>query len=320
MKLQYTLIFTCLLFSIEVEQISQCGNAHITYYDVDGEGNCGFGDLHFRIPTAAAEVEMYKQSQTCGVCYELMGEGGTLVVMIADGCPGCTSVSSTKKIHLDLDQRIFGEVDLKSKGNVGISMRMVPCEVTGNVILHITETNPSYFNAYVTNHKIGVKALKVSFDGGEFKEVKRESWNRFVASGLGNVKTIKVKVVSFADEEIECPGATSITQGDYDCGKQFSANHFFDIYSNKKINKNTMSDCCKKPSLIDDLSKCEINTNYQDTGEYKQPYDSEDEDSGQDGNNGGDNNNDGFFARFRNLNGNYLKTSILLFLIITYIF
>ena len=292
MHLKYILLFTFLLLSKELEevqQISQCGNGKATYYETGTDGNCGFGDITKVIATAAAEEEIYAGSQTCGVCYEVMGEVGSKIVMIADRCPGCTHASQTNKIHLDLDERIFPEIDEKYKGNINMSMRMVPCQVTGNVKFHIIETNSYYFNGYVTNHKIGVKALKVSFNGGEFKEVKREMWNRFVATNIGNVQSIKVKIVSFADEEIECQGVTTITKGEYDCGKQFSTNYFFDIYSNKLIQKNEMSECCKKPSLIADITKCNIDPNYED-GKSNQNHQ------------------------------NYLKNSILLFLLVLCLF
>ena len=87
---------------------------------------------------------------------------------------------------------------------------MVPCQVTGNVKLIITETNPSYFNAYVQNYKIGVKSLQISIDGGNYIDVKRETWNRFVASFLGNTKSLKVKIISFSDEEIICEGVQAL--------------------------------------------------------------------------------------------------------------
>ena len=48
---------------------------------------------------------------------------------------------------------------------------------------------------------------------------------------------------------------STIIEGVYDCGKQFSSNYFFDLYSKKLINENKMAECCQKPSLITDLSK-----------------------------------------------------------------
>ena len=89
-------------------------------------------------------------------------------------------------------------------------------------------------------------------------------WNRFVASSLGNTKSLKVKIISFSDEEIICEGVAGIIKGEYDCGKQFSTNYFFDLYSKKLIEENRMSECWAKPSLINDISKCNVDSNYQD--------------------------------------------------------
>ena len=218
-----------------------------------------------------AEELIYDGSRGCGVCYEVMGEKGTKIIMIADRCPGCSQVTQTGKIHLDLDERVFPYIDDKDKGVINTSMRMVPCQVSGNVKLVITGTNPSYFNAYVKNYKIGVKALQISLDGGDYIDVKREMWNRFVASSLGNVSSLKVKIISFADEEIICNGVKGIIEGEYDWGKQFSTNHFFDLYSKKLINVKKMSECCQKPSLISDLNQCNVDTNYIDPDPYVPP-------------------------------------------------
>ena len=264
------LLLTSLFFSMnsleEVQQISQCGNGKATFYSANSGGNCGFGDITGTIDTAAAELLIYDGSNGCGVCYEVTGELGSKIVMIADSCPSCDQVTSTGKIHLDLDERVFPYVDDKTKGIIDTSIRMVPCEVSGNVKLHITESNAYYFNAYVSNYKIGVKALQISLDDGDYINVERKSHNRFIAD-VSNPSSLRVKIISISGEEIICPTMSTIIEGVYDCGKQFSSNYFFDLYSKKLINENKMAECCQKPSLITDLSKCNVDTNYIDPGD-----------------------------------------------------
>ena len=170
-------------------------------------------------------------------------------------------MTETGKIHLDLDERIFPYFDDKDKGVINTSMRMVPCEVTGNVNLVITETNPNYFNAYPKNYKIGVKSLQISTNGGNYMNVERKSWNRFIMGGLNTVNSLKVKIISISGEEIICNQMKGIIQGEYDCGKQFSTNYFFDLYSKKVINEKKKSECCQKPSLIKDITSCNVDTN-----------------------------------------------------------
>ena len=116
MKLKHliSLLLINALFSLqEVQQISQCGNGKATYYTATSGGNCGFGDITSSIDTAAAETLIYDGSNGCGICYEVIGEKGSKIVMIADKCPSCSQVTQTGKIHLDLDERIFPQIDEK---------------------------------------------------------------------------------------------------------------------------------------------------------------------------------------------------------------
>ena len=259
-KVKNILIFVLLIsYSLqETAQISQCGNGRATYYTPDANGSCGFGDIAGTIATAAADAELYDGSNACGICYEVIGEKGSAIVMIADLCPGCETLKTTGVIHLDLDERIFPQVDAMSKGRINTSMRMVPCKVTGNVKLHITETNDYYFNAYVSNYKIGLKSLQININNQEFKDVERAGHNRFIQKSISNLKSIKVKIISISGQEIMCYMGKNIVEGVYDCGAQFSADKFFDIYSRKMISEKKKSECCVKPSLISDLSECKI--------------------------------------------------------------
>lgn len=249
------------------EQISQCANGIATYYGASDGGNCGFGNIVGTIDTVAVGGEIYDKSNGCGICYEVFGEKGSKIVMVADSCPSCDSVQSTGKIHLDLDQRVFPSIDEVSKGKVGVSLRMVPCQVSGNVILHITETNNYYFDAYATNHKIGIKGLQISINNGNFIDVERKSHNRFVYFNNEQISNVRVKLISISNEEIICYNQNAITKGDYDCGAQFAVKNFYDLYSRKIISTNKKSECCKKPSLISDLNSCKVDTDYNGSGD-----------------------------------------------------
>lgn len=255
------LLFNSINSLQDIQQISQCGNGKATYYGASAGGNCGFGDITGYIDTAAAEIEIYDGNNGCGICYEVIGELGSKIVMIADSCPSCSKVSETGKIHLDLDERIFPQIDIKEKGIIDTSIRMVPCQVNGNVKLHITESNNYYFNAYASNYKIGLNSLQISLNGGDYFDVARADHNRFI-SNISNLNNIKVKLISISGEEIVCYENSQIIKGDYDCGKQFSVKDFYDLYSRKIIGENEKSECCKKPSLISEINSCKVETNY----------------------------------------------------------
>ena len=251
-----------LVYSLtESQQISQCGNGKATYYQASSTGNCNFGDITGTVDTAAAEMEIYDGSNGCGICYEVIGELGSKIVMIADSCPTCTSVKQTGKIHLDLDERVFASIDEKSKGIINTSIRMVPCQVSGNIKLKIMESNNYYFNALVYNYKIGLKSLQISINNGNYVTVERKTHNRF-ESQLSGLNSITVKVTSISGEEIICYQKSSIIQGDYECNGQFSVKNFYDLYSRKIINSYKKIECCVKPSLISDITSCNVDTNY----------------------------------------------------------
>ena len=182
--------------------------------------------------------------------------------MIADRCSRCEKVTETGRIHLDLDRRVFPYIDQISKEAVDTSIRMVPCQVSGNVKLNITETNNNYFNAFPFNYKIGIKALEISINDGKYTNVERNIWNRFIANLNGNINSLKVKIIGISGEEIICPKTNGVIKGIYDCGKQFSTNKFFDLYSRKVINSDMKSECCKRQILIKDISSCKVDTNF----------------------------------------------------------
>jgi len=252
-------IIYLLLNTIDSKQISQCANGQATYYGIDANGSCGFGDIVFTMPTAAAPLDLYDGSRMCGVCYEVIGEKGKKTFMIADSCPGCALAKNTGRIHLDLDETHFPDIDEMWKGNIKTSMRMVSCKVKGNVKLVITETNNWYFNAYVYNSKIGIKNLQIKLDPGNFIDVPRKNHNRFIMNLSGNFKQITIKVIGFSGEEIICYKNKDVIQGTYDCGKQFrDTGKFFDIFSGEEMPPDKKPKCCKKQSSISSVSQCNV--------------------------------------------------------------
>ena len=109
--------------------------------------------------------------------------------------------------------------------------------MSGNVILHITETNNYYFDAYATNHKIGIKGLQISINNGKFVDVERKTHNRFVYFNKEQISLVKVKLISISNEEIICYNQNAINKGDYDCGAQFVVKNFYALCtSNFRLN------------------------------------------------------------------------------------
>ena len=75
------------------------------------------------------------------------------------------------------------------------------------------------------------------------------------------ISNLKVKIIGISGEEIVCANLNGVIKGDYDCGKQFSTNNFFDLYTRKVISSNKKTECCQKQSLIQNIDSCKIDTN-----------------------------------------------------------
>ena len=260
MSAKSLLLLILLVNSIYAEQISRCANGLATYFSASSRGNCGLGVILDSVNIAAAPTDLYKGSMACGVCYEVFGEKGTITVMITDKCPSCEKTSSKGRIHLDIDKKVFPKIDEKKKGKVPVSLRMVPCKVSGNIKLVISETNQYYWNAYVINSKIGIKGMEIKFDSGSWQKTERSTANRFILKKVKKFKKLTVKIIGFSGEEIQCyKDKSRIEKGTYDCGKQFKVDKFFDIFSLSETNKkDKKSECCKKPSAISNLSSCKV--------------------------------------------------------------
>jgi len=95
----------------------QSGEA--TYYVANGTGACGFAITNDQL-VAAMNGAQYSKA-TCGKCVEVTGPLGSVVVRIADKCPGC------KSGDLDLSQSAFQKIAKLSAGRVPITWHFVAC-------------------------------------------------------------------------------------------------------------------------------------------------------------------------------------------------
>lgn len=190
----------------------------ITFYAADGTGNCGFAPSPENLDVAAMNIGQYMDSAVCGACVEIAGPKGNLRVRIVDSCPDCPD-----KGHLDLSREAFAKLANPDEGRVKVSWHMVPCDVQGPVRYHFKDGSSQWWAAIqVLNHRLPVTKLEYWTDGA-WVEVKRESYNYFVApSGMGS-GSIKVRVTASDGQTLEdtLPGAAS--DKTYDGAAQFKA-------------------------------------------------------------------------------------------------
>ncbi|RYZ33595.1 MAG: hypothetical protein EOO71_41570 [Myxococcaceae bacterium] len=166
-----------------------------TYYDANGSGNCSYdkgGDLM----VAAMNADQYDNSAACGQCVNIVGPKGSLRVRIVDQCPDC------EKGHLDLSREAFEKVAEMKDGRVNITWTPVSCDVAGPVKYHFKEgSNPWWTAIQVRNHRLPIQKLEWK-RGGDWKSLRRESYNYFVTDDGVGEGSFQVRVTASDGQQL----------------------------------------------------------------------------------------------------------------------
>ncbi|KFE69079.1 expansin EXLX1 family cellulose-binding protein [Hyalangium minutum] len=163
-----------------VKGLTDFKNGIATWYYADGSGHCGYDKSPNDMDVAAMNASEFNNSAMCGACAEVEGPQGTVRVRITDSCPECAAG------HLDLSKEAFAKISPVDAGRVQTRWRLVSCAVQGPVRYRIKEgSNPDWAAIQVRNHLLPIQKLEW-MKSGSWVEVKRESYNYFVASsGMG---------------------------------------------------------------------------------------------------------------------------------------
>jgi expansin (peptidoglycan-binding protein) len=154
-----------------------------TFYDADGSGNCGFDKTPADLDVAAMALPEYDDSSSCGACLRVTGEAGKQVtVRVVDSCPPCEK----NGVNLDLSASAFAKLADPDTGRIAIRYQLMSCATTGNIAYHFKDGSSKYWTAIqLRNHRLPIAKLEYKRDG-TYVEMKRESYNYFVASeGVG---------------------------------------------------------------------------------------------------------------------------------------
>lgn len=147
-----------------------------TFYSGDGTGACSFparADMLF----AALNAPQFAGAALCGVCAEVTGPDGTVVVPIVDLCPECASGD------LDLSPTAFDLIADPVDGRVPITWHEVPCDVAGPVSFHVYDgANPWYLAVHVRNHRNRIVSLERRLDGGSWVALERQAYDVWIES------------------------------------------------------------------------------------------------------------------------------------------
>lgn len=155
-----------------------------TYYffeEFGGFGNCSFDDTQIRPFLIGAMNETdYAMADYCGACVDIDGPEGSVRVQIIDRCPEC------QPGDIDLSPEAFDYLAPRIDGRIPISWKVVPCAITGPVVLYYKEGSNQWWTAIqVRNHRNPIEKLEF-WDGTNYVDVPRQKYNYFLKDdGMG---------------------------------------------------------------------------------------------------------------------------------------
>ena len=152
-----------------------------TFYDATGGGACSFEPSPGDLLVAAIGKADNPDASACGACLEVAGPGGSVVVRVVDGCPGCDPGD------LDLSRSAFARIAEARAGRVPIVWRHVACPVDGPLRYRFKDgSNPFWTGVQLRNHRYAIARLEVRGQSGEYRAVPRAAYNYFVdRTGMG---------------------------------------------------------------------------------------------------------------------------------------
>ena len=151
-----------------------------TYYIATGAGNCSFDPSPENLMVAALNHVDYADSALCGAFIRVTGPQGSVDVRIVDQCPGCLEGD------VDLSQEAFAEIAELSAGRVDISWQLLSMPLDGPIVYHFKDGSNQWWTAVqIRNHRNPIAKVEY-WNGSNYVEVPRLSYNYFVeASGMG---------------------------------------------------------------------------------------------------------------------------------------
>eukprot|EP00727_Mastigamoeba_balamuthi_P007008 m51a1_g2928 hypothetical protein (250) ;mRNA; r:565888-566910 len=154
-----------------------------TYYGATGGGACSY-DKSSDSPllVAALNNPQWAGSAWCGMCVQITGPKGTVVVKIVDKCPEC------KSGDLDLSEAAFVRLTEKSVGRQVVTWHTVQCATSGSLQYKVKEgANTNWVALQVRNSPVAVSKLEIKPSGAtEWTNMQRMDYNYFLAQFGGS--------------------------------------------------------------------------------------------------------------------------------------
>ncbi|ELP84510.1 hypothetical protein EIN_169550 [Entamoeba invadens IP1] len=241
--------------------LSDCQAARITYYDSYSSENvrCQLGtanmDTLFR---CAPNTAFLNKASQCGICYEAVGELGSVRFMVTDECPASSNSEhcSGDYTHFDMAANAFPSLCKSSLGICNITYRMVACDHTGNIQAKLKDgSGNGYIGAIFRNHVVGIKKVQISL-GGNTHDLTRDESNQWEYNGILSLP-ITYLITSIDDDTVNLVINDYSTTTLHEAERNFKIpqDTFFDISTLQKTTKTSSQECCQMP---------EYNTVYTD--------------------------------------------------------
>ena len=175
-------------------------NGHASYYNLiekGNGGNCSFKNEFVKPYYGAVSNSFYKGSQSCGVCLELTGRGGSEIIQVIDRCPGCG------KNDIDLSPQAYQKIMGSMSGvNNSITWYEVTCPWSGEPLsVKTIGANTWFVKLFVYRAKNRIKSVEIKANG-KWLPMKRGNDNGWSAGSLGGYKSYEIRVTDVFGQQV----------------------------------------------------------------------------------------------------------------------
>ncbi|ELP86695.1 hypothetical protein EIN_305410 [Entamoeba invadens IP1] len=252
------MLLTLLLLTLSgayLTPLSTCQPARISYYTFynSESARCQLGtenvDTMFR---CAPNTAFLNKASQCGICYEAVGEVGSVRFMVTDECPAGSNSEhcSGDYTHFDMASNAFPSLCDTNLGLCNITYRMVACDHTGNIKAKLKDGSSNYYIGVIfRNHIVGIKKVQISF-GGNTYDLTRDESNQWQYNAQ-NTLPVTYLITSIDDDVVELTVDSYSTSTLFESKRNFKIpqNTFFDPATLQKTAVSNSKECCETPKF-----------------------------------------------------------------------
>lgn len=151
---------------------------------------------------AAINAPQYFNSQSCGLCAEVTGPKGRIVVRIVDLCPECRAGD------LDLSEQAFAAIEEMSAGRASIAWVPQPCAVQGPIAIRFKEGSSQWWLALqVRNSRLPIRKIEMQTPAG-FTALEQQEYNYAINSNNPGSGPYTLRITAVDGQQLTETGIT----------------------------------------------------------------------------------------------------------------